>query len=217
MNLKHVVIITFVVLLILGWGLFIYERLEVRNFKGNLVENKYDYHGIRIYKEAPGFELTDQNNNRVSLSDFKGKLVLISWGFTHCPDICPLILSRLSNVMKELGDLSDNVQVVFITVDPERDTPSRLKSYIPSFDNRFIGLTGSTEDIEKVVKSYNAFFIKHPEVYGRGEFDTWDSYQMTHTTKVYLVDQNGRLLFYYPYDKLNSHNIAEDIKTILKG
>jgi protein SCO1/2 len=118
--------------------------------------------------------------------------------------------------MKELGDLSDNVQVVFITVDPERDTPSRLKSYIPSFNNRFIGLTGSTEDIEKVVKSYNAFFIKHPEVYGRGEFDTWDSYQMTHTTKVYLVDQNGRLLFYYPYDKLESTEIAKDIKRILQ-
>jgi protein SCO1/2 len=215
MNLKRAFNITFVIFLILGWGLFFFQFLENKGSDG--YKDKDFYHGIRIYKEAPGFELTDQNNNRVSLSDFRGKLVLISWGFTNCPDICPLILSKLSTVKKELGDHSDNVQVLFITIDPERDTPSRLKSYIPSFNNSFIGLTGTPEEIKQVVKAYNAFFIKHPEVYGRGEFDTWDSYQMSHTTNIYLIDKYGRLLFYYPYDKLNPHNISEDIKTILKG
>jgi protein SCO1/2 len=215
MSRKRVIKIAFVILLILGWGLFLLQFL--RNKDSDEFIGKNFPHGIRIYKEAPEFELTDQNNNKVSLSDFKGRLVIISWGFTNCPDICPLILSRLSNVMKELGDLSDKVQVLFITIDPERDTPGRLKSYIPSFDKSFIGLTGTPEEIKEVVKDYNAFFIKHPEVYGRGEFDTWDSYQMSHTTNIYLIDKYGRLLFYYPYDKLNPHNISEDIKKILKG
>jgi protein SCO1 len=215
MNPKQVITITFVILLILGWGLFFFQFLK--NKDSDEFKDKNFYHGIRIYKEAPGFELTDQNNNRVSLSDFKGKLVLIGWGFTHCPDICPLILSKLSNVKKELGDRSDNIQVLFITIDPERDTATRLKSYIPSFDSSFIGLTGTPEEIKQVVKAYNAFFIKHPEVYGRGEFDTWDSYQMSHTTNIYLIDKYGRLLFYYPYDKLNPYNISEDIKKLLKG
>jgi protein SCO1 len=214
MNPKRVISITFVILLILGWGLFFFQFLKNKN--SDEFKDKNFYHGIRIYKDAPGFELTDQNNNRVSLSDFKGKLVLIGWGFTHCPDICPLILSKLSNVKKELGDRSDNIQVLFITIDPERDTATRLKSYIPSFDSSFIGLTGTPEEIKQVVTAYDAFFIKHPEVYGRGEFDTWDSYQMSHTTNIYLIDQNGRLLLYYPYDKLKSTKIAEDIKRILK-
>ena len=215
MNLKRVVNITFVIFLILGWVLFFFQILKNRG--SDEFKEKNFYHGIRIYKEAPGFELTDQNNKRVSLSDFKGRLVLISWGFTNCPDICPLILSKLNAVKKELGNRSDHVQVLFITIDPERDTPSRLKSYIPSFNDSFIGLTGTPEEIKRVVKDYNAFFIKHPEVYGRGEFDTWDSYQMSHTTNIYLIDKYGRLLFYYPYDKLNPHNISEDIKRILKG
>ncbi len=215
MNLKRVFNISLVGLLILGWGLFLFQIIKNRDSEE--CNGRNFYHGIRIYKEAPGFVLTDQNGNRVSLSDFKGKLVLISWGFTNCPDICPLILSRLSNVMRELGDLSNEVKVLFITIDPERDTPGRLKSYIPSFDDSFVGLTGTPGEIKQVVKDYNAFFIKHPEVYGRGEFDTWDSYQMSHTTNIYLIDEHGRLLFYYPYDRLNSHNIAQDIKTILKG
>lgn len=214
MNQRRVVNVTFVVLLILGWGLFFFQFFK--NKGSDEFISKNFPHGIRIYKEAPEFELTDQDNNKVSLSDFRGKLVLVGWGFTNCPDICPLILSMLSNVRKELGDRSDKVQVLFITIDPERDTPGRLKSYIPSFDPSFIGLTGATEEIKQVVKAYNAFFIKHPEVYGRGEFDTWDSYQMSHTTNIYLIDKHGRLLLYYPYDRLNSHNIAEDIKTILK-
>ena len=215
MNLKRVVNITFVFLLILGWGLFFLQFLKGDD-SGALKDDEF-YHGIRIYKEAPGFELTDQNNKRVSLSDFKGRLVLISWGFTNCPDICPLILSKLSTVKKELGDKGDNVQVLFISIDPGRDTPSRLKSYVPSFNDSFIGLTGTPGEINRVVKDYNAFFIKHPEVYGRGEFDTWDRYQMSHTTSIYLIDKYGRLLFYYPYATLNPHNISEDIKRILKG
>lgn len=214
MNQRRVVNITFVILLLIGWGLFFFQFFKNKG-SDEFISNNFP-HGIRIYKEAPEFELTDQDNNKVSLSDFRGKLVLIGWGFTNCPDICPLILSKLSNVRKELGDRGDKVQVLFITIDPERDTPGRLKSYIPSFDPSFIGLTGSNEEIKEVVKAYNAFFIKHPEVYGRGEFDTWDSYQMSHTTNIYLIDKHGRLLFYYPYDRLNSHTIAEDIKTILK-
>lgn len=215
MNLRRVFKITFVILLLLGWGLFFVQFFKNKGYDQLILKNSY--HGIRIYKEAPEFELTDQNNSRVSLSDFRGRLVLISWGFTNCPDICPLLLSKLNMVKKKLGDVGDNVQVLFITIDPERDTPGRLKSYVLSFNDTFIGLTGTPEEIKRVVEDYNAFFIKHPEVYGRGEFDTWASYQMSHTTNIYLVDRYGRLLFYYPYANLHPQDISEDIKKILKG
>ncbi|MGH7802302.1 MAG: SCO family protein [Thermodesulfobacteriota bacterium] len=208
MNQRHLTVIALLILALFGWGLFSYQYVQFRN--------KDDYNGIIYYKEAPNFTLTDHNGQRVFLSQFRGKVTLLVWGYTYCPDICPLTLSMLRDVMKELGDLADKVQVLYITVDPDRDTPERLKGYVPHFYERFIGLTGTPKEIEKVAKDYDVFFINHGDSYGRSESDTWDTYLMTHTTTIYLVDPRGKLLITYPYDKFDSKGMAKDIRKILK-
>ena len=104
----------------------------------------------------------------------------------------------------------------FITVDPERDTEERLKSYVPYFNDGFIGLTGSPGDIEDLAREYGVTIVKHPAVYGRGRFDTWDRYLMTHTNTIYLVDKSGRLSLTYPHHIHDAKGIARDIKKLLQ-
>lgn len=208
MKRDHIIKIAILVLVLLGCGSFLYQYIQLRN--------KDKYYGIPYYKKAPDFTLTDHNGNRVSLSQFRGKLILIAWRYTHCPDICPLILSMLKGVMNKLGNEQDKVQVLFINVDPKRDTPERLRNYVPSFYNGFLGLTGTPQEIKECVEAYDVFFISHGNHYGRSESDTWDTYLMTHTTTIYLIDQNGRLRLTYPYDKFNSESISDDIRKILE-
>ncbi|MCI0454941.1 MAG: SCO family protein [Candidatus Dadabacteria bacterium] len=207
MKHNHSATIALSILALLGWGLFSYQYIKSKS--------KDNYVGIPYYKEAPNFTLTNHNGEKVFLYQFRGKVTLIVWGYTHCPDICPLTLSMLRDVMKELGELSDKVQVLYITVDPVRDTPERLKGYVPHFYERFIGLTGTPKEIEKVAKDYNVFFINHGDSYGRSESDTWATYLMTHTTTIYLVDPRGKLLITYPYDKFDSKGMAKDIRKVL--
>lgn len=180
-----------------------------------LENSSKNFHGKKYYKVAPQFLLTDHNGNKVGLTDYKSKLVILSWGFTKCPDICPLTLSTLKKVMDRLGEENENVQVLFISVDPERDTPEKLKSYVPYFHESFVGLTGSKDEIDKVVEDYGAFYFKHSDVYGRSEHDTWESYQLTHTTNISLIDERGRMILYYPYNKWDAEGISDDIKSLL--
>lgn len=204
---RYIVTATVLVLILLGWGLFFYQYFQSIN--------KEKYHGVIYRKEAPNFTLTGHDGKKVALSQFRGKVALIVWGYTHCPDVCPLTLSMLRGVMKELGNEQDQVQLLYITVDPQRDTVERLKGYIPHFHESFIGLTGTNQEIEKVAKAYDVFYINHGDSYGRSEFDTWADYQMTHTSTIYLVDQKGKLFITYPYNKFDSKRIARDIKGIL--
>ena len=200
------VLIILIILAIAGWGLF-----TLNHFK-----NESNFHGKKYFKEAPPFQLTDHNGNPASLSDYKGKIVLLSWGFTKCPDICPLTLSTLRKVINNLGENGKEVQVLFITVDPERDTPEKLKSYVPYFHTDFIGLTGSRKEIDQVVEDYGAFYFIHSDAYGRSEHDTWESYQLTHTTNISLIDQKGRMILYYPYNMWDADGISSDIETMLE-
>lgn len=188
-----------------GWGLF-----ALNHFK-----QKDTFHGKKYFREAPFFKLTDHNGKSVTLNDYKNKLVLLSWGFTKCPDICPLTLSTLRKVMNKLGDRGKEIQVLFITVDPERDTSEKLKSYVPYFHKDFIGLTGTREEIDRVVEDYGAFYFIHSDAYGRSEHDTWESYQLTHTTNISLIDGKGRMILYYPYNKWDVDGISSDIMTLL--
>ena len=149
------------------------------------------------------------------MDQFQDKIVLISWGYTNCPDICPLTLANLNETIEYLGEDANNVQVLFVTVDPERDTAQRMNSYVPYFNESFIGLTGSQEEIEDIADSYAVTIVKHPAVYGRGRFDTWDRYLMTHTNTIHLVDQNGRLFLTYPHHMHNPQEMANDIKKLL--
>ena len=205
---KNILLASIVAAAIMGWGLLAYVM-----FGYEVTER---YFGKTYRRQAPDFNLTDQNGESVSLKRFRDKVVLIEWGYTHCPDVCPLTLSKLNKVMEELGERSSDVQVLFVTVDPERDTAERLKSYVPYFNKSFMGVTGPPEKIKKVAREYGVTVVKHEEVYGRSEKDHWEKYLMTHTNTVFLVDKDGTLLLTYPHYLLEPEQIAGDIKKLLR-
>lgn len=154
------------------------------------------------------FTLTDHTGKTRSLSDYQGKVVLIFFGFTQCPDVCPTTLAELSEVMKKLGSGADRVQVLFITVDPERDTQTVLGQYVPAFDPRFVGLTGSVEQIAAVAKDFKAFYQKLPTPNG--------SYTVDHFSGMYAFDATGRIRLFIRY-RAPMDSVVADVKTLLKG
>ncbi len=136
------------------------------------------------------FTLTNHHGSRVQLKDFQEKVVILNFGFTNCPDICPLVLSRLKNLYQQLGEQASAVQVLFITYDPLRDTPELLKNYLPHFHESFIGLTGTEEEISAILKQYGAVAIKQ-------EVDTAVGYLLAHTDYIYLIDRQGLIRALY--------------------
>jgi protein SCO1/2 len=132
------------------------------------------------------FSLTDQNGRTVTDQDLKGRPFLVFFGFTHCPDICPTAMFEISEVIRKLGPDGDRMRALFITVDPERDTPAALKDYLSSFDPRIIGLTGDDAAIAGVAKAYRAYYKRTPLA---------DSgYAMDHTAIIYLMGKDGRFV-----------------------
>jgi protein SCO1 len=132
------------------------------------------------------FELVDQNGRTVTERDLKGRPFLVFFGFTRCPDICPTTLFEVSEIMRALGKDADRVGALFITVDPERDTPAALKDYLSSFDPHLAGLTGEPAAVAAVAKAYRVYFKKVPLDQG--------GYTMDHTAIVYLMDKDGRFV-----------------------
>ncbi len=132
------------------------------------------------------FELIDQNGRTITDRDFIGKPFIVFFGFTHCPDICPTTLFELSEVLNRLGPDAEKTAVLFVTVDPERDTPATLKDYLSSFHLRIFGLTGNAEQIAAIEREYRVYAKKVPLKDG--------NYTMDHTAVVYLMDKNGRFL-----------------------
>ncbi|CAB3721508.1 SCO family protein [Achromobacter kerstersii] len=156
-----------------------------------------------------GMELTDTNGKTRQLSDFAGKVVVVFFGFTQCPDVCPTSLAELTEVMKKLGPDADRVQVLLITVDPERDTQEVLKQYVSAFDPRFLGLTGTPDQIKKAAASFKAYYAKAPTKDG-------STYTMDHTAAFYLLDGKGesRVL---ANNNLGVDALTHDIQALLKG
>ncbi len=149
------------------------------------------------------FHLIDQSGRAVTDQDFKGKPFLVFFGFTYCPDICPTTLFDMSEVLKRLGPDADKTAALFITVDPERDTPEKLKDYVSSFHPRIFGLTGTPEEIAKVEKEYRVYAKKVPLKDG--------DYTMDHTAVVYLMDKDGR--FVAPFNlKKSADEAAADLR-----
>jgi protein SCO1/2 len=146
------------------------------------------------------FILTDQNGNTVTDRDFRGYPMLVFFGFTHCPDVCPTTLHEVSEIMRALGRDADRVKAAFITVDPDRDTPAALNDYLSSFDPRLKGLTGDPIAITAVAKAYRVYFKKIPLNTG--------GYTMDHTAIVYLMDKEGR--FVAPFSLKRSAEAAAD-------
>ena len=158
---------------------------------------------------APAFTLTDQYGTQRSLSDFKGKVVSLFFGFTHCPDICPTHLARQAEVMRQLGPQAEQVAVLFVTLDPERDTPAALKSYMDAFDPRFIALTGSSEQTNKVAKQYKIFWQKTLLP------DSALIYTIDHTTNSFVIDQKGRLRLTVPHE-MPAADVTHDLKLMIE-
>ena len=132
----------------------------------------------------PDFQLVDMNGRRRSLRDYAGRVSIVFFGYTHCPDVCPGELLELSQVVRKLGPLASHVQVLFISLDPERDTPELLKGYMTAFDPRFIGLTGSNAEINAAVASFSVQFAK---------VALGNDFTVDHSTGTYVLDQAGRL------------------------
>jgi cytochrome oxidase Cu insertion factor (SCO1/SenC/PrrC family) len=137
------------------------------------------------------FELTDQSGRRRTDADFHGKLVVLYFGYTSCPDVCPTELQAISLALDNLGDAAGDVQPLFITLDPERDTPARLADFVTSFNPRLIGLTGSLAEIRKTAIAYRTFFVKN------GATAPGD-YTVDHTGFIYLVGKDGHYLGFLP-------------------
>ncbi len=149
------------------------------------------------------FRLLDHNGRVVTEANFKGRPFLVFFGFTHCPDICPTALFEMSEVLKRLGPDADKTAALFISVDPERDTPEKLKDYVSSFHPRIFGLTGTPAEIEAVAKAYRAYAKKVP-LEGGG-------YTVDHSAIVYLMDKEGR--FVAPFNlKRSAEQAAADLK-----
>ena len=135
------------------------------------------------------FELKDAQGNTRRLADFKGKAVVIFFGYTQCPDVCPTTLAALAEAMKRLGPDADRVQVLFVTVDPERDTPQLLAQYVPAFDPRFLGLYGDADATARTAKEFKVIYQKVPGA-------TAGTYTMDHSAGTYVFDPQGRLRLY---------------------
>jgi protein SCO1/2 len=161
--------------------------------------------GPTVAKASVGgpFSLVDGSGKVVTDQDLKGKPFLVFFGFTHCPDVCPTTLFEVSEVFRSLGSDADKAAALFITVDPERDTPAVMKDYLANFDPRLRGLTGDLEAIEGVLKAYRVYSKKVP-LDGGG-------YTMDHTALVYLMDKQGR--FVAPFNvKRGAHAAAADLR-----
>tara|TARA_R110001599_G_scaffold64023_3_gene179288 strand:- start:953092 stop:953643 length:552 start_codon:yes stop_codon:yes gene_type:complete len=163
-----------------------------------------DITGLQYGKD---FSLHDASGAVRTLADFKGKVVVLFFGFTQCPDVCPTTMLEMANVMKTLGADAEKVQVLFVTLDPERDTAQVLAKYVPAFDARFIGLRGDQMETEKVAKDFKVFYQKVPGT-------TPGSYTLDHMAGTYVFDQQGRIRLFLRYG-IPAESIAHDLKILL--
>lgn len=176
-----------------------YQELgQSYTFKGSIIEPPLP---------AEDFTLYDQQNEPFRLIDQRGEVVLIFFGYTHCPDVCPLTLADFKQIKAELGAEAGRVNFVFITVDPERDTPDRLAEHMANFDPAIIALTGDRVDLETVWKAYGVYAAK-------AEAASASGYLVDHTARVYAIDANGDLRMTYAFGT-ESEAIAQDVAHLL--
>ncbi|MFN3788578.1 SCO family protein [Massilia sp.] len=157
---------------------------------------------------AKGFSLTDHTGQARTLQDFRGKLVVVFFGFTQCPDVCPTTMAKMATVMKELGPASKDVQVLFITLDPERDTQELLNAYVPAFHPSFIGLRGDAEATARTAKEFKVFYAKTPSG------DDPKNYTVDHMTGSYVFDREGRVRLLVRHEA-EPGAIASDLRQLL--
>lgn len=174
------------------------------------LDQNYRYQGAVIEPpaQAADFSLTDQNGDLFRLSDQQGKIVLVFFGYTNCPDVCPITLSEYKKIKAMLGEKADRVRFVYITVDPERDTVERMNTYLQNFDPTFVGLTSDRATLEPVWKAYGVYQQKQDTGSAAG-------YLVDHSTRTYLIDSQGRWRINYPYG-MEPVKIVQDLQHLLK-
>jgi protein SCO1 len=157
-------------------------------------------------RPAPDFALRAAGGSVFRLSEHRGKVIALTFGYTRCPDVCPTILAELAQVRARIGDAGTDVQVVYVTVDPDRDSPERLATHVRAFDRTFLGLSGSTGELEHVWKAYGISVTRRP---------VGDSYAVHHTALIYLIDRRGRLRVLAPFGAAVG-DLAHDVGALLR-
>jgi protein SCO1/2 len=160
-------------------------------------------------REAPAFSLDGSNGKKLSVSDHRGKVVILEFGYTHCLYVCPVTLARLADAYKQLGDGAREVQLIYVTVDPKRDNPERMREYLAVFNPTFLGATGTADELEAVLKAYGVVaqqvVSKNPAL----------GYEVDHSSFLYLVDRQGKIRGLVPYGT-SAKDIAHDLESLLK-
>ena len=151
--------------------------------------------------------LTGHDGKPRTLADFRGKVVVLFFGYTHCPDVCPTTLVEMAEVMKKLGKDAARVQVLFVTVDPERDTPEVLGQYVPAFDPRFLGLYGDLAATQRAAKEFKIFYEKRAG-------SAPGAYTVDHSGQSYVIDPQGQLRLFVRYDRI-AQDLADDLRALL--
>ena len=151
-------------------------------------------------------ELTDHHGRPRRLEEFRGKAVVVFFGFTHCPDVCPTTLADMAQALKQLGADAERVQVLFVTVDPERDTRELLAKYVTAFDPRFLGLYGDAAATQRAAREFKVYYEKRK---------TGGSYSVDHSGQSYVIDPQGRLRLFVRHDRIAS-DLPDDLRTLLK-
>lgn len=155
--------------------------------------------------EHADFHLTDHNGKPRTLADFRGKAVVLFFGYIHCPDVCPTTLADLAQALRLLGKDAERVQVLFVTVDPERDNPEMLAQYVPAFDPSFLALIGDAQATAQVAQAFDIVYKKQP---------TSSGYSMDHSAGSFIIDPSGRVRLLAPYGQ-RSEWLADDLRLLL--
>ena len=169
------------------------------------------FHGIDVTGTEMGgpLALQDASGRPRTLADWRGKIVVVSFGFTHCPDVCPTTLADLAKAMRQLGNDAANVQVLFVSVDPKRDTGEVLGQYVPNFHPSFVGLRGDAAATEAATKAFHVYAKERPG-------STPESYTVDHSSQTFVIDREGRLRVIFPYGT-KPEAMASDLKILLNS
>jgi protein SCO1/2 len=168
------------------------------------------FNGVDVTGSSIGssLKLRDGQGHERALGDFRGKVVVVAFGYTHCPDVCPMTLANLANARKKLGKEGDQVQVLFVSVDPKRDTPDLLSRYVSAFDPTFVGLGGTPADVQRTVKDFRLYVEERPT--GNGD------YSVDHSAQIFAYDRKGALRLVIPQTAAPDA-IASDLRVLLNA
>jgi len=186
-----------IVLAVVGW--YVWQSRAAPSLNGTLLDPP---------QEIPAIQLTGSDGQPHALTDFQGKVTVVFFGYSHCPDVCPMTLSTMARARAMLGSQTDRVQLVFVSVDPERDSPERLASYLAKYDPTFVGLTGDEDRIRKLATVFGIHYAKVESTPALG-------YLVEHTSSSFVLDTQGKLRAILPFG-LTPEQVASDLRALLR-